>query len=60
MKTKKCRVEVIDSQTVAGGLGLVVLAAAREAQSGANLDKLIEFTRKALNTVPFHRIFRYT
>jgi len=35
MKTKKFRVEVIDSQTVAGGLGLVVLAAARKAQQGA-------------------------
>ena len=35
MKAKKCRVEVIDSQTVAGGLGLVVLAAARKAQDGA-------------------------
>ena len=57
MKTKKCRIEVIDSQTVAGGLGLVVLAAAREAQKGANLDKLVEFTRKALETVAFHCLF---
>jgi DegV family protein with EDD domain len=48
MKAKKCRIEVIDSQTVAGGLGLVVLAAAREAQQGVNLDKMVEFTHKAL------------
>ena len=53
MKTKKCRVEVIDSQTVAGGLGLVVLAAARKAQSGAGMDELIEFTRKALTRSHF-------
>jgi len=53
MKAKKCRVEVIDSQTVAGGLGLVVLAAAREAQKGANLDKLVEFTNKALERSHF-------
>jgi DegV family protein with EDD domain len=48
MKTKKCRIEVIDSLTVASGLGLVVLAAAKEAQKGVGLDALIEFTRKAL------------
>lgn len=53
MKTKKCRVEVIDSQTVAGGLGLVVLAAARKAQIGAGMDELIEFTRKALTRSHF-------
>ena len=53
MKAKKCRVEVIDSETVAGGLGLVVLAAAKEAQNGTNLDKLVEFTRKALKRSHF-------
>ena len=53
MKARKCRVEVIDSQTVAGGLGLVVLAVAREAQKGAGLDKLVEFTRKALKRSHF-------
>ena len=53
MKARKCRIEVIDSQTVAGGLGLVVLAAAKEARNGANLDKLVEFTRKALKRSHF-------
>jgi DegV family protein with EDD domain len=53
MKAKKCRVEVIDSQTVAMGLGLVVIAAAREAQNGTNLDKLVEFTRKAMKRSHF-------
>jgi len=53
MKAQKCRVEVIDSQTVAGGLGLVVYATAREAQNGANMDKLVEFTRKALKRSHF-------
>ncbi|MBN1644065.1 MAG: DegV family protein [Dehalococcoidales bacterium] len=48
MKGKKCRIEVIDSQVVALNLGAVVLAAAREAQKGASLDKLVEFTRKAI------------
>jgi len=53
MKAKKCRVEVIDSETVAGGLGLVVLAAAKQARDGVNLDKLVEFTRKALKRSHF-------
>jgi DegV family protein with EDD domain len=48
MKSKKCRVEVIDSQTLALSEGLVVLAAAQEARKGTNLDKLIDFTNKAL------------
>ena len=53
MKAKKCRIEVIDSQTVAGGLGLVVLAAAREAKKGANLDTLVNFTHEALKRSHF-------
>jgi len=53
MKAKKCRVEVIDSETVAGGLGLVVLAAAKEALNGTSLDKLVDFTRKALKRSHF-------
>ncbi|MDP2919091.1 MAG: DegV family protein [Dehalococcoidia bacterium] len=57
MKNKKCRVEVIDSQLVALGLGLVVLAAVKEAKKGANLDKLAEFTRKALTRTHFLAYF---
>lgn len=48
MTTKRCRVEVIDSQTVAMGLGLIVLAAAKKAQAGAKLNELIDFVNKAL------------
>jgi len=57
MKNKKCRVEVIDSATVAGGLGLVVLSAAGQAKKGMNLDKLAEFTRKALTRSHFVAYF---
>ena len=52
-KNKKCRVELIDSLTVAGGLGLVVLSAANQAKKGMNLDKLVEYTRKALTRSHF-------
>jgi len=45
---KECRIEVIDSQTVVMGLGLVVIAAAKKAQQGASLDELVDFVRRAL------------
>ena len=57
MKNKKCRVDVIDSLTVAMGLGLVVLAAAKEARKGTNLDKLVDLTRKALTRSHFIAYF---
>ncbi|MFC1964584.1 DegV family protein [Chloroflexota bacterium] len=44
----KCRIEVVDSQTVAMGLGLIVIAAAKAAQSGAKLDELADLVRKAI------------
>ena len=53
MMEKKCRVEVIDSETVAMGLGLVVLAATRAAQEGMKLDELIQFVHQTLSRVHF-------
>ena len=48
MVQKKCRIEVIDSQSVAMGQGLIVLAAANAAQQGASLDELTDLVRKAV------------
>ncbi len=45
---KECRIEVIDSQTVAMGLGLIVIVAAKAAQAGANLDELTDLVRRAM------------
>jgi DegV family protein with EDD domain len=45
---KECRIEVIDSLTVAMGLGLIVIAAAKAAQTGANLDELTDLVRSAM------------
>lgn len=42
IKAKGCRVEVVDSQLLCMALGLVVIAAAREAQKGASLDEVME------------------
>ncbi len=44
----KCRIEVIDSQTVAMGLGLIVIAAAKQARNGAKLNELSGFVRRAM------------
>jgi DegV family protein with EDD domain len=40
------RIEVLDSETVGGGLGLVVLAAAAAAQAGATLDEVLARARQ--------------
>ena len=48
MVKKECRVEVIDSLTVAMGLGLIVIAAAKAAQAGANLNELTNLVRRAM------------
>jgi DegV family protein with EDD domain len=46
---KKCRVEVIDSQTAILAQGLIVMSAARLAKEGAKLDKVLEEVR---NNIP--------
>jgi len=46
---KKCRIEVIDSRMVAMGLGLIVIAAAKAAQTGASLDELADLVRRAMS-----------
>jgi len=44
---KTCRIEVIDSETVAMGLGLIVMSAAKEAKKGVRLKELVEFVKQA-------------
>ncbi len=53
MVSKKCRIEVIDSKTVAMGLGLIVIAAAKKAQTGADLNGLANLVRGAMNRSHF-------
>lgn len=45
---KKCRIEVIDSRTVGMGLGLIVIAAAKLAQTGVQLDEISGWVRRAM------------
>ncbi len=48
MVEENCRIEVIDSETVAMGLGLIVIAAAKKAKTGSNLDELTDFVHRAM------------
>jgi len=45
---KKCRIEVVDSMSMSMGLGLSVLAAAREAQTGSNFDQVAALARRTV------------
>ena len=45
---KKCRIEVIDSQAVTMGAGLITIAAAKAAQVGENLERVVEVVRQAI------------
>jgi DegV family protein with EDD domain len=45
---KRCRIEILDSKTLSIGFGLSVLAAAREARAGKNLEQVTEATRQAI------------
>ena len=44
----KCRIEVIDSLKIAMSLGLIVISAAKAAQTGANLGEVANLVRKAM------------
>ena len=45
------RVEVVDGSTGAGGLGCLVVAAARAAEAGADVDAVVEAVRSARETL---------
>jgi len=46
---KKCRIEVINSQQVAMGEGLVIITAAKAAQAGTKMDNLIELVHQTIS-----------
>jgi DegV family protein with EDD domain len=57
MMGSSCPIEVIDSKFNSAGLGLVVVAAARMAQSGVGLDEVINEANKAIGQVRMFGIF---
>lgn len=56
-KHKDCRIELIDTNTVAAGLGLLVMLAAEEAKRGASLDQIMELVQKSIPKVHFRICF---
>ncbi len=48
---KTCRVEVVDSQSISISLGMLVIAAARAARSGASLDEVTALVRGDVSRV---------
>jgi DegV family protein with EDD domain len=45
------RVEIVDGESGAGGLGLMVIAAARAAEAGGDVDAILEAVRRARATM---------
>lgn len=45
---KECRIEVIDSQSISMSLGMLVVAAARQALAGASLDQVAGFIHRCV------------
>ncbi len=49
----RCRIEIIDSLQASMGLGLIVIKAAEIAQSGANLNELVEAVKEIIPRTHF-------
>jgi len=45
---KKCRVEVVDSQSISMSCGLLTIAAAKEALAGASLEQVADFVHRTI------------
>ena len=45
---QKCRIEVIDSMSMSVGLGLSVIATAREARASGDLEQVAQFARRTI------------
>jgi len=54
---EKCRVEVVDSQWATMAMGFMVIAAARAANDGANLDEVADVVRRNIPRVDFLAAF---
>ena len=54
---RKCRVEVIDSQWATMAQGFIVMAAAKAAKAGANLDEVMAIAQRNIPRVDFRAAF---
>jgi DegV family protein with EDD domain len=58
----KCRIEIVDSLSVAMGMGLVVIAAVRAVQAGSKLDEVATLVRGAIpriNVIAYFDTLKY-
>ncbi len=53
----ECPVEVIDSETLTMGLGLIVIAAAEMAKAGESMDKIVAEVKKAIPQIHLLALF---
>jgi DegV family protein with EDD domain len=52
-----CPIEVVDTQAVTMGLGLIVIAAAKMAKAGESVDKIVEEVKQAIPQIHFLALF---
>lgn len=57
MMKRKCRVELLDSETATTAEGFIVMTAAKAAKGGASLDEVIEVARQTVPRVDFRAAF---
>ena len=57
MVTKGCRIEVIDSTLAISAQMVLVISAARMARSGANIDRIVDWVRKAIPRIHIQMTF---
>jgi DegV family protein with EDD domain len=54
---RRCRVEVVDSEWAVMAQGLIVIAAAKAAQGGDSLDKVVSLTRRNIRRADVRMVF---
>jgi len=57
MMETECPIEVIDTQSVSMGLGLIVIAAATMAEAGEGMGKIVEETKQAITQIHLLAMF---
>jgi DegV family protein with EDD domain len=54
---RRCRVEVVDSEWAVMAQGLIVIAAAKAVQGGADIDKVVSLTRRNIPRADVRMVF---
>jgi DegV family protein with EDD domain len=57
MVSGKCKVEVINSESMTIGLGMICIAAARAAKAGASLAEIVKTAKEAIPEIHFFTLF---